>query len=215
MNCGPRPKGQEAIKAWHRQKIIDATIRVITRHGIVGTTIARVVELAGVSMGLVNVHFKSKDALLEQVLRQMADDYDRHWREGLESAPQEPAAQLSAIILADFHPQVLNLKTQGVWFAFRAQARSRPEYLDLVGSRDRSQMQKTISLLQQINENSGLAHDPELIAMGLTTMLDGMWTDYFLYPNEFDREKALQSVFLFLTTMYPQDFSMLQANATA
>ncbi|TNF91309.1 MAG: TetR family transcriptional regulator [Gammaproteobacteria bacterium] len=60
MKPAPRPQGREAIKAWHRQKIIDATIDVITTHGIAGTTVARVVDLAEVSMGLVNVHFRSK-----------------------------------------------------------------------------------------------------------------------------------------------------------
>ncbi len=208
MNPGPRPKGREAIKAWHRQKIIDATIDIITQHGIAGTTIAKVVELADVSMGLVNVHFKSKDSLLGRVLEQMADEYSTHWRSTLERAPQEPVAQLIALVLADFDPRVLNQKTLGVWFAFRAQARAKPEYVDLVGSRERAQLQKTISLFQQINEISAHEHDPETLAMGLTTMLDGMWTDYFLYPQEFDRNQALQSVFMFLGAMYPGYFSL-------
>ncbi len=212
VNSGPRPKGREAIKAWHRQNIIDATIDVITQNGIAGTTIAKVVELADVSMGLVNAHFKSKDELLNQVLRHMADEYTEHWRKALDHAPQEPVAQLAEMLLADFDPQVLNLKTLGVWFAFRAQARARPEYVDLVGSRDRAQIQKTTSLLRQINETSGYSHDPEPLAMGLSSMLDGMWMDYFLYPKEFDRDKALQSVFMYLDAMYPGYFPVLRAS---
>ena len=94
MHKVPRPKGREAIKAWHRQKIIDATIDVITRHGIAGTTVARVVERADVSMGLVNVHFKSKQMLLGEVLRQMADEYKSHWRAKLERVPADPVARL-------------------------------------------------------------------------------------------------------------------------
>jgi len=136
MNSVPRPTGREAIKAWNRQKIIDATIDVINQYGIAGTTVARVVELAKVSMGLVNVHFKSKDALLTQVLRQMAEAYSLHWRDRLNSAEQEPVAQLLAMVLADFDASVLNLKTLGVWFAFRAQVRAKPEYLDLIGTRE-------------------------------------------------------------------------------
>ena len=87
----PRPKAREAIKAWNRQKIIDATIAVINAQGIAGTTIARVVERADVSMGLVNVHFKSKDSLLTEVLQQMADDYAAHWRGVLETTAPNAA----------------------------------------------------------------------------------------------------------------------------
>lgn len=202
----PKPKGREAIKAWHRQKIIDATIDVITEHGIAGTTIARVVGRAGVSMGLVNVHFNSKDSLLTQVLQQMADEYKAHWHAFLDTALPDPVEQLKALVLADFDPAVLNLKTLGVWFAFRAQARARPEYIDLVGSREREQLQKTIELFARINRISGQERDPETLALALTTMLDGMWTDYFLYPDEFDRERALGSVFSYLGAMYPGYF---------
>ena len=159
----PKPKGREAIKAWHRQKIIDATIEVITEHGIAGTTIAKVVEKADVSMGLVNVHFTNKDCLLTQVLEQMADDYNAYWQSALESAAPDPIEQLKALVLADFDPSVLNQRTLGVWFAFRAQARAQPEYIDLVGSREREQMRKTVELFTLINRLSGQEHDPQTL----------------------------------------------------
>lgn len=203
----PKPKGREAIKAWHRQKIIDATIDVITEYGIAGMTIAKVVEKADVSMGLVNVHFTSKDSLLTQVLEQMADDYSAHWRAVIETASPDPVEQLKALVLADFDPSVLNRRTLGVWFAFRAQARARPEYIELVGSREREQMRKTVELCTRINQIGGWEHDPQTLALALTTMLDGIWTDYFLYPEEFERERALKAVFLFLSAMYPVCFT--------
>ncbi len=202
----PRPKGREAIKAWNRRKIIDATIDVITQYGIAGTTIAKVVERADVSMGLVNVHFKNKENLLEEVLRQMAQEYKSHWTNQLASAPEDPVSQLKALVLSDFDRKVLNLKTLGVWFAFRAQARACPQYIELVGSRDHTLMQITVSLIHQVNQISVRDHDPDTLALALTAMLDGMWTDFFLYPEAFDKEKALASVFLFLAAMYPGFF---------
>ncbi len=207
MATPPRPQGREAIKAWNRQKIIDATIDVITRHGIAGTTIAKVVKLADVSMGLVNVHFKNKETLLNEVLRQMAYEYQEHWKSRLDAASEEPVAQLTELIMSDFDSSVLNLRTLGVWFTFRAHARACPQYVELVGSRDHAQMQKTVSLLRQINQKTNHAHDTETLALALTAMLDGMWADYFLYPKAFDRQKALNSVLMFLAAMYPGYFS--------
>ncbi len=214
MNSAPRPSGREAIKAWHRQKIIDATIDVINQHGIAGTTIAKVVERAEVSMGLVNVHFKSKDALLAQVLQQMAQAYQLHWRDRIETAALDPVAQLSAMVLADFDASVLNLKTLGVWFAFRAQVRARPEYLELVGTREAEQVQLTISLFRKLNRKTGQKHDPATLTRLLAAMVEGMWTEFHLYPREFDRAKAQQGVFLFLSVMYPDCFVASDASSS-
>ncbi len=207
MKKVPRPQGRNAIKAWNRQKIIDATIDVITKHGIAGTTIAKVVELADVSMGLVNVHFKNKDSLLNEVLKYMASEYETHWRNRLDAATSNPVGRITALIFANFDSNVLNLRTLGVWFAFRAQARVTPQYITLVGSRDYAQMQETIDLLGKMNQETGQNHNPKSLALALTAMLDGMWTDYFLYPKEFDRKKSLDSVFLFLNAMYPGQFT--------
>ena len=206
MNAVQRPRGREAIKAWHRQKIIDATIDVITTRGIAGTTIARVVELADVSMGLVNVHFKSKDMLLFEVLRQMADEYKAHWRTRLEQAPARTAERLATMVVADFDPAVLNLKILGVWFAFRAQVRARPEYLALVGTREAEQIRITVDLFRQLNADSGLSHDPRVQARLLSALVEGFWTEFYLYPRDFDRDRAIGAAYLFLNQFYPGCF---------
>jgi TetR/AcrR family transcriptional repressor of bet genes len=206
MNAIPRPQGREAIKAWHRQKIIDATIEVITTHGIAGTTIAKVVELADVSMGLVNSHFTSKDFLLGQVLRQMADEYKAHWHQRLQQASPQPVAQLSAMVLADFDAEVMNLRPLGVWFAFRAQVRARPEYLELVGMREREQLQKTMALFASLNRESRQPQDPATLARLMSALLEGLWTEFYLYPNDFERDKSIAAVFAFLEAFYPGQF---------
>jgi len=211
VELAPRPKSRDAIKAWNRKKIIDATIDVLSRHGITGTTVAKVVEVADVSTGLINAHFRTMTTLLDEVLTQMADEYQQHWREYLKNASQHPDAQLRALVLADFDPQVLNLKTMGVWFAFRAMARSRPQYIELVGTREKEQMEKMKTLLRQLNKESGSTHDPQLVAKGLTAMLDGIWTDYYLYPDNFDRDINQACVFMFLDGLYPGRFALPDA----
>ncbi|MEH6551937.1 MAG: TetR family transcriptional regulator C-terminal domain-containing protein [Pseudomonadales bacterium] len=206
MNLSPKPKSREAIKAWNRQKIIDATIDVITAYGIAGTTIAKVVELAGVSMGLINVHFKSKDALLYEVLRYMARDYTDYWKQSLAKAPNNTVERLTTLIEVDFDPRVLNLKSMGVWMAFRAQARSKPEYVDLVGTRESEQIEEFVSLFTQLNSDSGYDHNPVAVTRCILSMQDGLWTDYFLYPNDFSRKDAIACFHLYLSALYPEHF---------
>ena len=38
-------------------------------------------------------------------------------------------------------------------------------------------------------------------------MLDGIWNDYYLYPEEFERDRALKAVYMFLSAMYPICFT--------
>lgn len=206
MKSSSRPSGRDAIKAWHRQKILDATVEVINRYGIAGTTIARVVSIAEVSMGLVNVHFRSKQALLFEVLRQMAEIYRLHWRNHLGRVGNDPVSRLNAMLLADFDAEVLNLRTLGVWFAFRAQAHASPEYLELAGMREAEQMQEIISLIRRLNHASGQHHDPAVVTRQLAALVEGLWTEYYLYPQEFDHHQAMQCIYLFLEVMYPGYF---------
>ena len=202
----PRPKERQAIKVWNRQKIIDATIAVINTQGIAGTTIARVVELAEVSMGLVNLHFESKERLLEAALRHMAKKYDAHWKAALQAAPNEAGARIRALVLADLDPSVLNLETLGVWYAFRAQTRTNPAFVSLVGNRDRQLSTQYLKLFEHLNRESGRDHPVETLTRGLIAMLEGIWADYFLYPGEFNHNDAVTLPMLYLGTLYPGQF---------
>lgn len=201
-----RPKGRVAIKAWNRQKIIDATIHIIANHGIAETTVARIVEKAGVSMGLVNQQFTSKTYLFDEVLRQLSEDYRSHWTKALDESPKSTSDQIIAIISVDLDPEVLNVYTMGVWFAFRAHVRVKPEYGELVGIWDCELMGRAISLFTELNAECGKDYPAESIVRGLVAMQEGMWTDYLLHPEDFDRNKALSIIILFLEALYPGQF---------
>ena len=208
----PRPAKRAEIKAWNRQKIIDATIAVINAQGIADTTIARVVELAEVSMGLVNLHFESKERLLEAVLQHMAERYVAHWKQALAAAADDARARIRALVLADLDPAVLNLETLGVWYAFRAQARVSPVFVSLVGNRDRELSAEYEILFTRLGRECDLDHPPETVTRGLIALLEGVWADYFLHPEEFDRARALDMISLYLQALYRGDFELGSEN---
>lgn len=56
----------------HRHRILQAAARVYTQHGWRGATTKRIAEEAGVNEVTLFRHFGSKDALLEQMMRDMA-----------------------------------------------------------------------------------------------------------------------------------------------
>ena len=64
-------------------QLIDATIDSLAKRGYSETTMADVADGAGLSRGIVNFHFESKEKLLVATLQYMADEYSAHWRDGL------------------------------------------------------------------------------------------------------------------------------------
>ena len=64
----------EAVKEIRRKQLIDATIRAIGRFGYTSTTLTHVAGEAGLSPGIVNFYFKSKDQLLLATLEQIAEE---------------------------------------------------------------------------------------------------------------------------------------------
>jgi AcrR family transcriptional regulator len=69
---------------------------------------ADVADGAGLSRGIVNFHFESKEKLLVATLQYMADEYAAHWRAALQKAGDDPANQLGVLVAADFDRSICN-----------------------------------------------------------------------------------------------------------
>ncbi|HTC83182.1 MAG TPA: TetR family transcriptional regulator, partial [Rhizomicrobium sp.] len=63
--------GRLEIKESRRVQLIEATIDTLARHGFAEFTLAQVAEAAGLSQGIVNFYFHSKEALLVETLKFM------------------------------------------------------------------------------------------------------------------------------------------------
>ena len=55
-----------ASREKRRQQLIDATVACIARKGMGSTTLGDVAKEAGLSQGIVNLHFESKENLLNE-----------------------------------------------------------------------------------------------------------------------------------------------------
>lgn len=207
-------KGRAATKALRRQQLIDSTIASIAKRGFAETTMADVADGAGLSRGIVNFHFKSKEMLLVETLRHLAEEYREAWTKALEKAGPSAVAQLRAIVEVDFDPVVCSRKKVAVWHAFWGEAKSRPTYLDLCHAEDLEQHEILCRLCREIIEEGGYEGvDPELIATGLGAMSDGLWLDLLIQRRAFDREAAKRTCYAFLASVFPRHFSLDRATA--
>jgi AcrR family transcriptional regulator len=62
-------------------KIIEATIECIEREGIQAVTIRKIAKLAGVNSAAINYYFRSKEKLVEEVMRNTVEHVFEDWRE--------------------------------------------------------------------------------------------------------------------------------------
>src|SRR5580765_5031762 len=126
----------KARRDHRRQQLIEATIETIARYGADRTTLTAVASAAGLSHGLVNFHFSTKEGLLTETLLALSAEYIENWTGALAAAGPEPAHQLAALIEADFSPTICTRSKLAAWCAFWSEAQSGPLYQEICGAND-------------------------------------------------------------------------------
>lgn len=199
------PKSRAATREFRKHQLIEATIDSIAKRGFAETTLADVADGAGLSRGIVNFHFHSKEQLLIETLQLLSEEYREVWRRHVAKAGEGHARRLAAMVTADFDPTVCNRKKIAAWYAFWGEAKSRPTYLKLCADRDREYAEVFHAVVQGVIEEGGYQGlDSQMVAQGLSALTDGLWLDCLVAPKEFDRERAKATAFLFLAALFPR-----------
>jgi len=199
----PRTESKEV----RRRQLIDATIKSISKHGISGTTMTTVTGIAGLSIGLVNFHFKTKDILFEETLRFLAEEHRDQWKKSYDKADLTPEAKLLAIVDAHYHPKIFNRKKLAVWFAFYGEATYRAKYRDIMHEIDPERWDLSKELCRRIIADGGYEYtDAEVVADTLESLYDGSWLNILMYPGEFSRDDAKAQIRTYLASTFPKHF---------
>ena len=106
LETKPRTKRRTASKEQRKTQLIKATIRSIAKNGLSVTTMSTVANEAGLSQGIINLHFQSKDRLLEETLRYVVDEYRAAWFTALEKGGDSAVEKLTALIKVDFEKRI-------------------------------------------------------------------------------------------------------------
>jgi TetR/AcrR family transcriptional repressor of bet genes len=201
-------KKRTASKEERQQQLIQATIRSVARNGLSDTTMATVSSEAGLSQGIINLHFQSKDRLLIETLRYIAEEYRVAWEKAVEGAGSSPAEQLAALVAVDFKAPVCDRNKLAVWFAFWGESKSRPTYRKICALRDLAYRNEMVQICKQLIEEGGYENlDANTVAAGLSAMTSGLWLDLLTSPRSMNREQAGKICMAYLTTAFGKHFS--------
>ena len=196
-------------KPLNRQKLIQATLDTIVESGIENASVSHILKKANLSRGMINLHFDGKEALLLEALKLYTDIYNQSFYSKLDDMVAASAAsKLQAIIEHDLDTCVLNRDYVVIWYEFRGKARTNEMYRQYTDTRYKRFRKTYYSICKELVKKEMLSDvSAKAIAHGLITMIEGMWIDFYLHSDSFNRIAAKKTFLIYLAALFPKQFS--------
>ena len=194
-------------RAARRQQLIEATIEVLALKGYARMTLGEVARAAGLSHGLVNFHFDSKEKLLTETLLFLAEEYRLNWTRALEAASVDPASQLDALLRADFNPAICTPPRLAAWCSFWGEAQARPIYQEECGSNDDLYIEVLEAICAGLIAADGSGLDARRVARVLRVTIEGVWLDLMTMNAPYDGDEGQGTVFTCAAAFFPKHFT--------
>ena len=182
-NSLPDQKERSFIEQARRAQIIGAATETIAEHGYTNASLARIAQHAGISKGVISYHFKGKEELLDEVVRQVFVQIGEEVAPRVRAAPG-PRELLREHILA-VGDYVLAHRTQlmalGEIFNGARTADGRPKY----GIRGNEPMFEQLESYFAAGQEAGVFRHFNRRAMAVTlqSAIDGAFGYWAVYPD--------------------------------
>ncbi|TVQ56827.1 MAG: TetR family transcriptional regulator [Rhodobacteraceae bacterium] len=195
-------------KETRAQQLIDAAMRTIAMHGLAGAITALLTERAGLSAGIIDLRFGSKDKLLAAALERLVMAHRAKSIAAARNPMLDPAARLWAPMEAHFAHDVRTPTRIAVWFACFGEARRRARCRRISESFDTERTDFMESCGEALMAGSGAPGlDPERFAQLIESAADGLCLDMPPYPDEVGAASAREQMRAF----FPRRFAPPEA----
>ncbi len=176
-----------------RLRLIEATIECLKRYGHEGLSVRRISAEAGVSIGLINHHFPTKNALVAEAYRHFNAQLNHVVLDALADAPQSPRERLRALFKAVFSPPNLDREVLTVWIVLWGLYHHSREIQKVHAEAYGGYVEMLRELLAALQKESGkFRMNLRLAAIGAQALLDGLWLEWCLDPENFSPQEAVQ-----------------------
>lgn len=203
-----------APKDERMSQLVAAAVQVIAREGLTGTTTAAVTEAAGLSAGIVSLHFGTKENLLVTTLETLAHEHRDRWLAKAGDSSLSPAERLWAIMAAHFDPAICTRTKIAVWFAFFGERRYRDIYRRIVEAYDTERTAAVAECCRLLAaDGCDRPVDPTIMARIIENLADGLWLDMLLYPERVTLEHAIEEMRSLLHAHFPVHFPPVKRSA--
>jgi TetR/AcrR family transcriptional repressor of bet genes len=205
------PIGRQEQKEMTRRRLIEATKESIATDGFSGTTLAKVANSIGLSQGVVNFHFQSKEQLLQETLRQLANEVLALCTDAVSDESDTAANRLVALIRCILSPQLTNHLDASIWHGYWGEAKSRHAYIEICAPLDQQLDDMFLNLCEQIKREGHYDNiNSRHVVDGVTALIGGFDLQVLLEPQNFHWEKALQTCIDLLSAYFPKHFKAIK-----
>lgn len=190
------PKFHRRPAEERRRALTDAALRCLLTKGPQHTSVRAICAEAGVSIGLLSHYYASKEDVVADAYRDLADRLMDGVLAEVAAAPEGDArARLSAFIRASFAPAMLNPELLRLWIAFWWMSDQSAEVAGTHAQtygRYRRTVEGLLADLTAERERAGKAgFDIRLAAIGFSALLDGLWLEWCLDQTAFTPQEAV------------------------
>ena len=187
-------------------KLISSAIKSISEKGISETTMSDVSQGAGLSQGIVNFHFKSKELLLIETLKFISNEYLQSFQNCLKKSGSNPCKRIIAIVNNDFSKKICSRDKIALWFTFFSEVKFKPAYHQICKERDLYYQKITEDIFRELIKLEKSKISLTNVSNGLQALVMGLWLDQLEDPDTFKRKQAKQICFNYIKSNFPKQF---------
>lgn len=189
-----------------RQRLLETTIDIIADEGFAGVTMVKVAERTGLSRGICNFHFHTKEQLMIEAFQMLYHEHEQAWQAIIEDESLSPEQRLIHLIRTLLTPPLADHKKIAVWLAFWGVTPHRKTYISICTASDCLYEEAIATLLRQLAKGEEEVNGLSLhaIAVSLTAMIDGTHLQYLIAPGRLSPDEAILACLSFLSSFFPQ-----------
>ncbi|WP_170955906.1 TetR family transcriptional regulator C-terminal domain-containing protein [Cohaesibacter gelatinilyticus] len=186
------PKYSRLEAEVRRERLILATIESVGEVGYSATTVREICRRAEVSPGLLRFHFSGKAELILHAYERLLNDFIAGIIEIVRHEDSEPRVRLAAFVEACFDPSGHSENRLAMMLAFWSELRQNPNIRGPAAEMFSSYRSELIEVIKEVALIEGNADevDASLVAISLTSLVDGLWLERSVNPEGFSLEDA-------------------------
>lgn len=187
-------------------KLISSTIKHLSKKGINDLTMYDVSQGAGLSQGIVNFHFKSKELLLIETLKFISNEYLASFEKYISKAGDDPKKKIINMIENDFSPKICTPEKISVWFTFLSEIKFKPAYRQICRQRDIYYQNITEDIFLELIKIEKNDLSKKNLSIAFQSLVMGLWLNQLDSPSKFSRLESKKICIDYLKSHFPKQF---------
>ena len=187
-------------------RLISSTIKNLSKKGINDLTMNDVSQGAGLSQGIVNFHFKSKELLLIETLKFISNEYLTSFDKYLKKAGDDPKLKIINMIENDFSSKICSPEKISVWFTFLSETKFKPAYRQICRERDLYYQNVTEDIFDELLKIEKNKLSKKNLAIAFHALIMGLWLNQLDEPMKYNRKESKKICLDYLKSHFPKQF---------